>query len=96
MAFKDVAALATDRDFAARLAAGLAKEGLAKAPDYLVDQILKNPAAGAGMFMPLVSAAPGFDEKYLTGGQMSISDNELLAAIQADWPRVFDLYAPAS
>jgi len=96
MAFKDVAALATDRDFAARLAAGLAKEGLAKAPDYLVDQILKNPSAGAAMFMPLVSAAPGFDDKYLTDGQLAISDNEMLSAIQANWQRVFDLYEPAS
>jgi hypothetical protein len=48
------------------------------------------------MFMPLVSAAPGFDDKYLTDGQLAISDNEMLSAIQANWQRVFDLYEPAS
>lgn len=95
MAFKDVADLAVDRDFAARLGAALAKEALAKPSDHLVDQILKNPSAGAAMFMPLISAAPGFDVKYLTGGQLAIEDNDLVAAIQASWQRVFDLYDPA-
>ena len=95
MAFKDVASLAVDREFNARLAAALAKEALAKTSDHLVDQILKNPSAGSAMFMPLVSAAPGFDDKYLVGGQLSITDNELLSSIQANWQRVFDLYDTA-
>ena len=96
MAFKDVAALATDREFSARLAAALAKEALAKPSDYLIDQILTNPSVGAAWFMPLVSAAPSFDDTYLTGGQLAISDGQILAAVQASWQRVFDLYAPAS
>lgn len=95
MAFRDAAALATDREFNARLAAGLTKEALAKPSDHLVDQILKSPDVGAAWFMPFVSGAPGFDTEYLAGGQLSIDDNQLLAAIQASWSRVFDLYAPA-
>lgn len=95
MAYKDVAALATDRDFNARLAAALAREALAKPSDYLVDQILMNPSVASAWFMPLVSAAPAFDTQYLTGGQLAIDDTQLVAAIQAAWQRVFDLYAPA-
>jgi hypothetical protein len=92
MSFKDIADLARDPGFSARLAAGLAKEALAKSSDPLVDQILKSPDVGQAWFMPLVSAAPGFDAQYATGGQFAIDDNEILSAIQASWQRVFDLY----
>ena len=92
MSYEDVANLAKDGDFASRLAAGLTNEAVLKTGDALADVILKNPPLGASMFIPLVSSAPGFGAKYATGGQESITDGDLLSAMQAFWPRVTELY----
>lgn len=94
MTFQHAAELARDSGFSARLAAALAKEALAKASDYLVDRILMNPDVGAAWFMPFVASAPTFDEKYGAGGQLAITDGEMLSAIQASWAQVFALYEP--
>jgi hypothetical protein len=92
MGYADVANLSKDSDFTERLAAGLTGESVLKTGDALADLILKNPPIGASMFMPLVSSAPGFGDKYASGGQESITDGEILSAMQAAWPRVTDLY----
>lgn len=92
MSYEDVANLAKDQDFSARLAAGLTTEAMGKVEDPLGDLILKNPPVGASMFIPLVSSAPGFGDAYASGGQLAITDGMMLAAIQAAWPRVSNLY----
>ena len=94
MAYRDIANLARDQQFSARLGAGLASEAVLKASDYLVDQVMMNPDVGAAWFMPFVSVAPGFADQYAEGGQDQIDDAELLSAIQAAWPRVYALYEP--
>lgn len=94
MAYRDIANLARDAQFSARLGAGLASEAVLKESDYLVDQIMMNPDVGAAWFMPFISVAPGFADQYADGGQDAVDDAELLSAIQAAWPRVFALYQP--
>lgn len=92
MGYQDVADLATDANFRARLAACLASESVGKTGDGLADLILRNPSSGANMFMPLVSSAPGFGDKYATGGQEAVTDGDLLSAVQASWAKVTALY----
>lgn len=92
MGYQDTANLATDNDFRARLAACLSGEAMGKVGDGLADLILKNPSSAANMFMPLVSASPGFGDKYAAGGQDQITDGDLLSSVQANWARVAALY----
>ncbi len=92
MSYADIANLAKDSDFVERLAAGLTSEAMLINADPLADLILKNPPIGSSMFMPLISSAPGFGDKYAAGGQESITDGDMLASIQAAWPRVAELY----
>jgi hypothetical protein len=93
MAYQDVANLGLDPDFRLRLMACLTTESVLKVGDALADLCLRTPASGADMFMPYVSSAPGFGDKYAAGGQESITDGEILAAVQASWPKVAALYA---
>jgi hypothetical protein len=86
MAYLDQANLAIDEDFNARLGAALNSEAILRpAGDAFADMILRG--GGVSWFMPLVSAAPGFADKYAAGGSASITDGEMLSAIQANWDR---------
>ena len=88
MTFADNAALAQDGEFTWRLGAALGIEALAGS-DELADTILGQPTTtSAFLFMPAVSSAPGFGDKYATGGQESITDGDITAAVQASWARV--------
>jgi len=93
MAYQDLADLAIDQEFKLRLGACLSSESMLKVNDSLADLCLRTPASGADMFMPLVAAAPGFADKYAEGGQMSITDGDVLSAVQNYWARVAGLYA---
>jgi hypothetical protein len=93
MSYSDISALGRDVEFARRLAAGLTVEATPKSGDLLADQILRSPDYGASLFMPLIASAPGFGDKYATGGQEAVTDGDLLAAMQASWSRVTELYA---
>ena len=94
MSYQDEANLAKDPLFTERLAAGLAGEAKSKGTVDLPALILRNPAEGARVFMPLVSTAPGFGAQYAQDGQAGISDGMLLSAIQAYWDKVSDIYFP--
>jgi hypothetical protein len=85
MTYAAQAALGSDQDFNARLAAGLTTESRTKTSDPLAKTVMSQPLWGAQLFMPFISSAPGFAEKYEAGGQESISDGDLLSAIQAEW-----------
>lgn len=95
MTYQDIYDLGVDTAFRARLTAALTTESAAKTDDPLGDQIMRNPDGTAVWFMPFIQSAPGFGDKYATSGQGAITDGELLAATQAAWPKVADLYAPA-
>jgi hypothetical protein len=95
MSYADTAALAADQEFSARLVACVSKEAAGKPGDPLANQVLANTAYIPGWFMPLVSAAPGFDTKYAAGGQESITDGDLLSAVQASWSRVATIHGLA-
>lgn len=90
MSFADNAALAGDAEFVNRLGAALGVEALAKPDtDALANTILGQPSStSAFLFMPAVSSAPGFGDKYAAGGQESISDADITSAVQAAWVRV--------
>lgn len=94
MSYQDEANLAKDPQFAERLGAGLASEAKDKGTDDLPALILRNPAEGARVFMPLIASSPGFGAQYAQDGQAGISDGMLLSSIQANWQRVSDIYFP--
>jgi hypothetical protein len=95
MAYEDVAKLARDPDFSARLGASVATEARGKS-DPLSDKVLGMIDMGATMFMPAVASSPGFDTKYASGGQEMITDGDLLSAVQASWDRVAGIVIPAT
>lgn len=88
MTYSDQASLATDSEFSRRLGAALTTEGRGKTTDPLGKVIMSFPAQGVQWFMPFVSSAPGFADKYGAGGQSSITDGDLLSAVQASWDDV--------
>lgn len=93
MAFADVAALAIDPDYQARLSACVYTEALAKPGDKFSNQIIKlGPNFATACFGPTVAAAPGLGDLYAGGGQAAVTDGDLLAAVQANWARVAALF----
>lgn len=88
MSYSDQAALAGDQAFNARLSAALTTEGRADVTDPLGKLVMNSPMQGVAVFMPFVSSAPGFADKYGAGGEASITDADMLAAVQAVWDDV--------
>jgi hypothetical protein len=93
MAYLDQSNLTFDTEFNQRLGAGLNSEAALKPSDDVADAVLLG--RGVQLFMPLVSAAPGFADKFAEGGSASITDPEILSAIQSAWPRVAALIGSA-
>ena len=95
MTFADTAALAADTDYRSRLAACVVTESLGKPDDQLADDVLRNgPGFAVNVFGPAVASAPGFGDKYASGGQEAVTDGDLLSAVQGSWARLSDVYAP--
>jgi hypothetical protein len=95
MTFQNTADLAADEQYQQRLSACLYTEALGKPGDALADQLLSSNAYyGVTIFGPVVASAPGFGDKYATGGQEAVTDGDLLSAVQASWARLAGLYAP--
>lgn len=88
MSYADEADLGTDAEFTRRLTAAITDESRSKIDDPLAAYVMRAPAAGAAIFMPFVSTAPGFGDKYATGGQTSITDADILSSVQASWTDV--------
>lgn len=85
MSYQDQYNLGTDPEFTQRLTAAVTDESRAKTDDPLAEYVMRNPTAGAALFMPFVSTAPGFGD---AGGQANITDAQILSAIQASWDAV--------
>jgi hypothetical protein len=92
--YSDQAALSSDPDFSRRLSAALTTEGRSKVTDPLGKLIMNSPQQGVSVFMPFVSSAPGFADKYGTGGQAAITDGDILSAVQASWADVTIVQTP--
>jgi hypothetical protein len=88
MTYSDQAGLASDPDFNGRLQSALTTEGRADVADPLSKLVMNSPAQGASVFIPFISSAPGFADKYGAGGQESITDGDILSAVQASWADV--------
>lgn len=88
MSYESQAGLAVDREFNARLSSALTTEGRAQVTDSLGKLIMNSPQHGVTIFMPFVSSAPGFADKFQAGGQATIQDLEILSAVQASWADV--------
>jgi hypothetical protein len=87
MTYQAQADLSQDEAFAERLGAALTTEGRART-DYVARVVMTYPPQGVQWFMPFISSAPGFADKFATGGQESITDGDLLSAVQASWADV--------
>jgi hypothetical protein len=95
MTFQNTADLATDEQYRERLSACLYTEALGKPGDPLADRLLgSSPFYGLTLFAPVVASAPGFGDKYATGGQEAVTDPDLLSAVQASWARLSAVHAP--
>lgn len=88
MTYQDQAALAIDPIFAQRLQSALTTEGRVNVADPLSKLVMNSAAHGQAVFMPFISSAPTFADKYATGGQESITDGDILSAVQASWADV--------
>lgn len=88
MSYQSQADLALDQQFNQRLGAALTTESRAQVTDSLGKLIMSFPSQGIAWFMPFISSAPGFADKYANGGQTQITDGDLLSAIQAEWADV--------
>lgn len=88
MSYESQAALGSDHEFNARLSSALTTEGRSKVTDPLGKLIMNSPMQGVAVFMPFVSSAPGFADKFEAGGQASITDGDMLSAVQASWADV--------
>jgi hypothetical protein len=88
MSYASQAALGRDAEFSARTTSALTTEGRAKITDPLGAKIMNSPQWGATVFMPFLSSAPGFADKFEAGGSASIQDLEILSAVQASWADV--------
>jgi hypothetical protein len=93
MTYQAQADLSVDPDFTARLGAALISESRSQPADPLAAVVLAYPAQGTAWFMPFTSSAPTFADKYGAGGQESITDADLLSAVQADWAAVKTAHA---
>ena len=92
MTYLDQSSLANDGEFAGRLGAVRKSEASLKpATDAVADWVLTR--GGVQLFMPLLSASPGFAGMYAAGGSDEILDPETLSAVQANGDRVADLIA---
>jgi hypothetical protein len=88
MSYTDQAGLNSDPEFNRRTSSALTTEGRAKVNDPLGKLIMNSPQQGVVVFMPFLSSAPGFADKYATGGQEAITDGDILSAVQASWADV--------
>jgi hypothetical protein len=88
MTYQAQADLATDQAFTERLGAALTTEARAQTTDSLGKVIMSYPVQGTAWFIPFISSAPGFADKYTAGGQSSILDGDILSAVQASWADV--------
>lgn len=88
MSYADQAALGADREFSQRLSSALTTEGRSKITDPLGKLVMNSPVQGVAVFIPFVSSAPGFADKYAAGGQAAITDGDILSAVQASWADV--------
>jgi hypothetical protein len=88
MTYQSQAALSADREFADRLGAALTTEARALTDDPVGRVVMSYPAQGVQWFLPFVSSAPGFADRYTGGGQSAITDGDLLSSVQASWADV--------
>lgn len=92
MSFADQAAVASSPEFQARLGACIQKESRTK-DDALAGVILTGNTFPVQQFLPFVTTEPGFD----VPDQSTITDGEILAAVQLVWPLVLETnYPPAA
>lgn len=98
MAYKDIGGLAGDPGYLSRLSACCTEQaGIFindARPEYkdLAEAVIENVLATT-WFAWIVASQPGFGDAYASGGSESITDGQLLSAVQAVWPIVGTAHA---
>ena len=90
MSYADQAAIYSDYAFRDRLQSAVTKESRSK-PGEMATAILAFPPKGTELFLPWVTTEPGFD----VADQETITDGQILSAIQAVWADVESANYPA-
>ncbi len=96
MSYLDQANLASDGEFNRRLGAALSNEARAKTTEELGRLVMNSPPQGVAAFMPFIASAPTFGDKFANGGSSSITDGDMLSAIQANWDLVAAVQFPVT
>ena len=101
MSYQDQADLVTDGKFSQRVHACATEQSEIfkddARPNYvaLANAVMKSDGDALGAFVNLTAAAPGIAEKAATDNgidQSQVTDDDLLASVQALWPVVAGLY----
>lgn len=93
MTYQAQAALAADGPFYARTQACTQEQAAIFTNDgrpdiaSLADRVLADPGLASWFTWPL-AVQPGFGDAYAAGGSDTITDPQLLAAVQTVWPTV--------
>ncbi len=87
MTYQDQQRLSAEPDFLNRIWSCICTEAQPLLPaDATAVAVLSDPWRAVASFVPFLATAPGFGDKYaMEGGQANITDNEILASVQAHW-----------
>jgi hypothetical protein len=94
MSYDNIAALMNDPEFYARINACTTEQSMVYKDDArpefvrLAESVL---LGGSGVFVPFICVAPGFGD---VTDQTTITDPQILAAVQAVWPTVAQMTYP--
>jgi len=93
--YLDQANLASEPKFRTRLGAALAEQGRSHVAEPLGRLIMNSPEEGVAAFVPFVASAPGFGDKFAQAGNSdSITDGDILSAVQTSWDDVNTVQFP--
>jgi len=99
MSYQAQAELEMDPDFRERNRACCVQQASQQFSDHIADAVLKDDLGVTSTFIRLAAAGPGIAEKAQNPDgsvdQSRVTDADILALAQANWPTVAELYPQA-
>jgi hypothetical protein len=92
-----MAQLRADPAFSDRVQSCVVEQAKSKpVSDGLAQRAMRNPPAIASMFVPIMTTDQILSDAYASGGIAAVTDQMILAGVQADWDLVSGLTPFAS
>jgi hypothetical protein len=95
MTYQSMSQLRVDATFSGRVQSCVVEQARAAPPDPFTREIKLNPMTATGMFVGLMVTDPVLIAAYEQGGVDAITDEMILADVQAEWDEVSTLYMTA-